>query len=874
MKHLKLFALVLLLNNFNGIQAQDCPTFQDTIYNCGFEWQLDTVFQDINWQLECESDKWVAISQLDTSILFQFSDCGFYTIIFDHPECETDTFVLAITDESSSNYWSQGDNDFGYSGVSCPSGGSDCSNSVTISGGAYSNPSWSICQTLECSTIEVESTVYITDSTNCIVDSIQYTVLTESGSSSACWEGDQAAFINIDPNTGMIENTFFEFIDSLSAELLLLGLCPFIQQECASIPCEVDSVTIDTFFKEFPVHLGGQWTLIENQDTILLDSLTGFEKNGKDLVLEILPHPKYFGPGNITFNLFEINGQGDTIVTSDFINLTVFWLEEFVIDSIESYSYDYHYADSTCVGCGGNSIEFDFGAIPGIPSFPCGPVSIGFGDPCACSPGDIFVFGQDLITCSSPCADLTVEYSGIDAAAFEWTNDFGNSVGSSQTITTCESGWFNCFVTTINGCEYQTGIFVQENFEVIEPILDDVYLLDCETNCVTISTNLENEPNAFAVFTFPDGQSIASHSAEVCMTGTVTIEVENLLNGCIWLSTVSVEEKPSPSLTILPSFTIHCSPEVSLQLDGDQTGIASYAWTGPGITGDNFQNASPEVTIKGQYSVLITNTSGCTLTLDTKVDQIEILEFRHESTDACFESNTGSITIEILAGGIGPFMFNFDDEEWQESSELLGLSGGDHTIRILNADGCVAQQVVNINEIERILVDESLLESNYDLCNEIAVNIDLGPYIFDGVTTVWEDESTDIVKSLNEKGIYSVTLTSECEEVSIDFDINDTRLDEDRLIYIPTAFSPNEDGVNDEFLLSTPHQLESYDIAIYDRWGSKVFESNDLTKSWTGKVLNQGGLNGSYSYLLTAEVESCSDEIILVSRAGSITVLK
>jgi gliding motility-associated-like protein len=56
-------------------------------------------------------------------------------------------------------------------------------------------------------------------------------------------------------------------------------------------------------------------------------------------------------------------------------------------------------------------------------------------------------------------------------------------------------------------------------------------------------------------------------------------------------------------------------------------------------------------------------------------------------------------------------------------------------------------------------------------------------------------------------------------------------------VFMPTSFSPNEDGRNDRYI---PYMtgIKSFEMAIFDRWGNKVFESNALNKMWDGKNRN------------------------------------
>ena len=78
----------------------------------------------------------------------------------------------------------------------------------------------------------------------------------------------------------------------------------------------------------------------------------------------------------------------------------------------------------------------------------------------------------------------------------------------------------------------------------------------------------------------------------------------------------------------------------------------------------------------------------------------------------------------------------------------------------------------------------------------------------------------------------------------------------DFAVYVPTAFSPNNDGLNDAFLpVGTAFVTETYHLVIINRWGEKVFESYDPLEPWIGQ--HQGGdyfvRDGQYMYRLTVQ---------------------
>jgi gliding motility-associated-like protein len=62
-------------------------------------------------------------------------------------------------------------------------------------------------------------------------------------------------------------------------------------------------------------------------------------------------------------------------------------------------------------------------------------------------------------------------------------------------------------------------------------------------------------------------------------------------------------------------------------------------------------------------------------------------------------------------------------------------------------------------------------------------------------------------------------------------------IDPDFTLYIPNAFTPNGSGLNDEFYVKGEN-IQLFDMQIYDRWGSLLFHSSDITEHWNGSYKN------------------------------------
>jgi gliding motility-associated-like protein len=97
----------------------------------------------------------------------------------------------------------------------------------------------------------------------------------------------------------------------------------------------------------------------------------------------------------------------------------------------------------------------------------------------------------------------------------------------------------------------------------------------------------------------------------------------------------------------------------------------------------------------------------------------------------------------------------------------------------------------------------------------------------------WSTGSADPQISVEEDGTYFVTAENECGIASDTLVVAFTLCD--CLLELPTAFSPNQDGVNDRFgLIEDCTLINDYRLLIFNRWGELVFESTDPAQKWDG----------------------------------------
>jgi gliding motility-associated-like protein len=71
-------------------------------------------------------------------------------------------------------------------------------------------------------------------------------------------------------------------------------------------------------------------------------------------------------------------------------------------------------------------------------------------------------------------------------------------------------------------------------------------------------------------------------------------------------------------------------------------------------------------------------------------------------------------------------------------------------------------------------------------------------------------------------------------------------------VYFPNAFTPNGDGLNDEFkvIISSPN-IEAFSMSVFNRWGAIIFHTNDISLGWDGTYQGKMCTPGSYVFKIS-----------------------
>ena len=275
-----------------------------------------------------------------------------------------------------------------------------------------------------------------------------------------------------------------------------------------------------------------------------------------------------------------------------------------------------------------------------------------------------------------------------------------------------------------------------------------------------------------------------------------------------------------------------------------------------------------------QMDFTFTNAVGCDSIVTVIVVESPAFSAAVESTASCPDNPSGMATISLTGAPATPVLFSLDGGDFQESNLFEGLSGGNYALVAEDANGCTVALNFEVANAEALEVE---IESTPISCdkqegqlNAIVLSGDDG-----NLSYLWSDGTTEPLLSSTTPGIFTLEVSNNCQALSREAVLESLLPAETSLLYIPNAFSPNEDGANDTFLTfpTTDAVWMEYELMVFDRWGNMLFRSEDPNEGWGGQLKGSRLNTGVYIYFLKGKLESCG-RMYEVEREGDVMLLR
>lgn len=287
-------------------------------------------------------------------------------------------------------------------------------------------------------------------------------------------------------------------------------------------------------------------------------------------------------------------------------------------------------------------------------------------------------------------------------------------------------------------------------------------------------------------------------------------------------------------------FNISCFGDndgrITILSDGG-TAPYSYLWE------DGNSDANRQGLAAGNYAFTIRDRMGCLFQADITLSEPTALNLTANFINPdCRGLTTGRVVADNLIGGVAPYFYTLNEAGFSSNPEFDNLSAGNYKIVAEDANGC---EMEAIGMLSAPIIPT--LNLGPDLTIELADEIRINPKVLESVeTAVWRVDTglscyncpMPIAAPTNPT-TYKVTVSSidNCTAT----DSVRIRILKVRDVYVPNAFSPNQDGLNDIlFINAGPEVSTIQSFSIYSRWGEQVFLQenfmpNDIANGWDGK---------------------------------------
>ena len=347
---------------------------------------------------------------------------------------------------------------------------------------------------------------------------------------------------------------------------------------------------------------------------------------------------------------------------------------------------------------------------------------------------------------------------------------------------------------------------------------------------------------------------------------------------CPFSVTTSVNVIPPPPTPIITNNSPICEGQL-LQFTTTTVQNAQYSWIGPNGFVNNSQN--PQVTQttiqdSGRYTCIL-NVDGCYSQpgyTDAIIKPTPPQPIIYSNDPICEGEDLVIFTNPLPNSTFvwsGPNGFSTNDREFT-IGYATPASGGQYEV-IAVSNGCISPQnfiniVVNANPTVSFVADPSvtdILTPHILFINSSSVGQhawDFG----DGTTTnIYGPNHT-----YQDTGTYIVNLTVTNPQTLCTAQSSQIVIIQPHFrMFIPSSFTPNGDGLNDDFKVCTEF-YRTFNLNIYNRWGQIIFTSTDAEKGWDGKTGNIEAPQGVYPYVVdVTTLKGDSKKFV-----GTLTIIK
>jgi gliding motility-associated-like protein len=451
-----------------------------------------------------------------------------------------------------------------------------------------------------------------------------------------------------------------------------------------------------------------------------------------------------------------------------------------------------------------------------------------------------------------------IDQSSVNGSVSTWNWNFSDGTSSSSS---------NPYHIFPDDGLYTVTLEVTSMYGCTASVTDTVMIYPIPAPQITVNSNCIYDPASFNSITLPGdtstylynwsfGDGISStlenpvHTYTTAGLYNASLEMTNL-NGCASVANISVEIAPAPEAGFQFSNSCALSTAQFNNLSVISSGsIVSYSWNfGDSTIVSTDENPSHIYNSAGSYTVTLIAVSdnGCT---DTVSQQITIYPLPLPSFTNTNAIGCGPITV-AFTGSSYPSNGNIISWNWDfgngENSQLQNpvmtyQNGGTYSVSLtVTSDmGCtgaaINQNIINIYPapVAAFYADPNEAGILNPLINFNNISIGAVSYSW----TFGDGTSSNLAQPFHvyaDTGTYPVMLIAINSFGCIDTVIQYIHIIPEVTLFVPNAFTPNNDGINDLFTVAGIG-IEQLSLNIFNRWGENIYTTADVHKGWDGTI--------------------------------------
>jgi len=468
------------------------------------------------------------------------------------------------------------------------------------------------------------------------------------------------------------------------------------------------------------------------------------------------------------------------------------------------------------------------------------------------------------ISCNGTCnGTATVIPSGASPFTFLWNT---SPTQSTQTISALCEGVYFVQVTDNNGCIGIASATVNEpssigfSLAVVNNPL-------CNGNTNGSITAIPSGGTIPYTYAWTSGGTNASETNLAAGSYTVTITDAN---GCTASQTTILTNPTSLTISnssVSPTCNTTANGSIDVTVVGGTTPY-SYQWSGASTATTEDLTAI----LNGTYFVNVLDVNGCAI-----ADTIILLPIQTVIADAGNDTTycqSGALTLTATStNGISYQWFELpgNTSVGNTASVIVNPTGTtDYYVVVDNGTGCTSNDTISVtaNPLPNVNAgpDHTIVIGTNTLIGGMPTSSTAGSAIvWTPSTTLNNSTAPNPIASPTVTTTYTVTVTSPQGCISID----STLVTVLPTIVFPDGFSPNGDGVNDEWIIDGIETFPNCTVEVYNRWGELLFQSPGYKEKWNGTYKGQALPVGTYYYII-----DLGDPLFPDAYTGPITILR